>query len=769
MTTYVGSSLKRFEDPQLVQGKGVFVDDMVLPGMLHAAVLRSPHAHARIVSVDVSQARSMPGVVAVLTPADIEGVLGDIPPRGTERLEDAKFPHHPVLARGKVCYVGQPVAVVVAESRYLARDALDLLRVEYQPLAPLMDPLEAAGPESPLIHEEMGTNVAMRVQVGRGDVEAAFAQADRTVRERYHVPRLSAAPMEGRGLIAHYQASERHLTLWTSSQVPHKVKSFLAPLLKRPDISLRIVAPDVGGGFGQKVEIWPEEVALCHLSIRLERPIKWIEERWENVLAYQARGYYADVEAAVKSDGAILGMRFRMVADFGAYSLTSSPGPPYNTARRVAGPYAIPNMDNEILGVITNKPPTGPYRGAGGPEGAFFMERTVDLIARELNLDPAEVRRRNFVPPDAFPYANATGQTYDSGQFAVAFDRALELGEYSRFRQMQRESLPGQPLIGVGVATVVKQAGGIGEMRDSTAVVRIEPTGEVKVHTEISPHGQGTETTFAQIAADELGIRPDHIRILHGDSDLPTEGLGTFASRGLTVGGSAMYLGLQEARRKMAQIAGHILECPAEDIDFRDEKAFNRRDPEQVMSFQELASAAYRSDHLPDGVEPGLEFYGTFTLPNNAYGFGAHVAVIQVDPDTGDIGFLRYAAVHDCGRIINPKLTEGQIDGAMAQGLGQALMEAMLYSPEGQPLTGTFMDYSMPTAEDMPKLETDMLQTPSPVNPLGVKGGGELPTVASPVAVANALADALSRTTFRHLDAPLTPEKVWRALREKAP
>ena len=765
---YTGQPMKRFEDLPLLIGKGSFVDDMQLPDMLYAVVLRSPHAHARIRCIDAAAARHSPGVVRVLTAKDLAEAVRDIPPRPTEELEGVKVPEHPVLARDKVCYVGQPVAVVVAHDRYLARDALQLIEVDYQALPAVLDPLAAAQDTSEPIHEELGTNVAMSVRVGRGDIRAAFAQADAIVRGRYDVPRLSPAPMEGRGLLVRYQPADDLLTLWASTQVPHKVKTYLGRLLTRPPRHVRVIAPDVGGGFGQKVEVWPEDVALSYLAIVLGRPIKWIEERWENLLAYHGRGHTAEVEAAVRRNGSILGMRFRIIADVGAYFLTSTPGPPVNAAHRVAGPYAIPTMDVESLGVLTNKPPTGPYRGAGGPEGAFFMERTIDLIARELQLDPVEVRRRNFIPPTAFPYTTATGLTYDSGDFRPALERALELAEYRRFRQMQQARGSEASLLGIGVATVVKASGGRGEMRNSHARISVEPTGQVKVYTEVSPHGQGTETTFAQIVADELGVRIEDVQVLHGDTAMLPAGQGTFASRGLSIGGSAMYIGLQEAHRKLARIAARFLECPPEEIVFEAGSVFDRRYPEQTLAFSQVALAGQRPELLPAGIEPGLEFQVSFLLPENPFSFGAHVVVVEVDRDTGEVGLLRYAAVHDCGRVINPKLLAGQVHGAIAQGLGPALAEVMSYSPEGQPLTGSFLDYMIPVAADVPAITMDIRETPSPTNPLGVKGIGELPTVAAPVAVANAVLDALSSLGVRHIDIPLTPEKLWRAIQAGA-
>ncbi len=758
MAPYIGRSLKRFEDPRLLVGEGQFIDDMQLPDMLHIVVLRSPHAHARIVSMDIESVQHLPGVVTVLTARELDGKVRDIPRRVIGDLDGVELPEHPVLAGDRVCYVGQPVAMVVAESRALAEDAAEQLQITYEPLPPVIDLRAASEDDATPLHREQKNNVALRLQLGRGDVDAAFANADHIVRGRYEVPRLSAAPMEGRGLIAQYQPRDQQLTIWTSTQVAFKVKRFLAQTLIEAPRQLRVITPDVGGGFGQKVELWPEEVACSYLAMALQRPIKWIETRRENLLAYHGRGYCGDVEAAVGSDGRILGMRCRILADLGAYSLNATPGPPVNAAKRVAGPYDIADVDVECLGIMTNKPPTGPYRGAGGPEGAFFMERTVDLIARELDLDPAEVWRRNFIASDAFPYTTGTGLTYDSGQFEAVFARALELADYEGMRQRQRERREGEPRIGIGIATVVKASGGQGEMRNSNARVRVEPTGEVTVYTEVSPHGQGTETTFSQIVADTLGVEPEHVRVRHGDTDMLPWGQGTFASRGLSVGGSAMYEALQQVRQNLAHVAAEHLECTPQDIDFRDGQLVNTRNAAQALAFQEAAAAS----------SSGLESQVEFGLTDNPFGFAAHVVVVAIDPDTGALRFLRYAAVHDSGRIINPKLFEGQVYGAIAQGLGQALGEGMYYSADGQPLTGSFLDYVMPRAKEMLPLHAEAMQTPSPTNPLGLKGVGELPTVACPVAVVNAVLDALRDTDVRHLDAPVTQEKIWRAMHDVA-
>jgi carbon-monoxide dehydrogenase large subunit len=756
-TSYIGRSLKRFEDPRLLRGQGTFVDDLHLPEMLHAVVVRSPHAHARMHAIDTATVQQMPGVITVLTATELAGKVRDIPRRVVAGLDGVAVPEHPVLAAERVCYVGQPVAIVVATERALAEDAAAQVQVAYQTLPPVVDLRAAAEAHATLVHVDMGTNVALRLRLGRGDVDAAFARADRIVRGSYDVPRLSAVPMECRGLVAQYDRGEHELTLWTSTQVPHKVKRFLTQTLVQAPPRLRVIAPDVGGGFGQKVEVWPEEVACSYLAMTLQRPIKWIETRRENLLAYHGRGYAADTQAAVTRAGQILAIRCRILADLGAYSLNATPGPPVNAAHRVIGPYAIPDVDIECLGIMTHKPSTGPYRGAGGPEGAFFMERTIDLIARELDLDPVEVRRRNFIPPDGFPHTTGTGLTYDSGHFAVALERALELADYNSLRQQQRHRRPGQARLGIGIATVVKASGGQGEMRNSNARVRVEPTGKVQVYTEVSPHGQGTATTFAQIVADTLGVVPEAVQVLHGDTDMLPWGQGTFASRGLSAGGSAMYAALQQMRQDLSQVAAHRLECAPVDIDFQPGRLVNTRNPAQTLPFQEVAAAS----------PAGLECHVEYALAHNPFGFAAHVVVVEVDPDTGAVQLLRYAVVHDSGRIINPKLLEGQVYGAIAQGLGQALEEAMVYDSDGQPLTGSFLDYAMPRAKDVLPLLADTMQTPSPTNALGLKGIGELPTVACPVAVVNAVLDALADTGVRHLDAPLTREKVWRALQRR--
>lgn len=757
-TPFRGRPLRRFEDERLLRGEGAFVDDMRLPGMLHAAVLRSPHAHALVRSVDASRARAMPGVAAVLTGEDTAGVLPNIAAVRREGMGETPIPEHPVLAHERVCYVGQPVAIAVAEDRYAARDALDLIDVDYEPLEPLMDPREAARPDAPVLHAESSSNVVMRTAAGAGDVDAAFAAADHVVHASFEVPRLAAVPMECRATLAEYDASSDSLTVWTSTQVPHRVKTYLASLLPEAPGHIRVIAPDVGGGFGRKIEVWPEEVAVAYLAQQLGRPVKWAEDRSENIVTGHGRGYTADVEAAVASDGRVLGMRFRMLADMGAYFLTSTGGPPGNAVQRVAGPYAIPAMDVECLGVVTNRVPTGPYRGAGGPEAAVLIERTMDLIAAELGMDPVELRRRNFIPADAFPYTTATGLTYDSGDFARALDRVLELAGYAEVRERQSAARAGGPLIGIGVATIVKASGGKANVRNGEARIEIDASGHVVIYTDVSPHGQGIETSFAQIAADLIGVPPEQVSVRHGDTDMLATGGGTTSSRGLAVGGSAAYLALEQARERLRRAAAGLLGCAPADISLADGRAANGS---SSVPFGDVTAAAHREDGA-------LVFSASYTLPANPFAFAAHVAVVEVDRDTGDVALVRFAAVHDIGRVINPMIVRGQVHGGITQGIGQALSEAMVYDAAGQPLTGSLMTYGIPTAETTPRFLLDQLESPSPTNPLGIKGIGELPTVAAPVAVANAVMDALRGTTTRHIDMPLLPEKVWRALGEMA-
>jgi carbon-monoxide dehydrogenase large subunit len=686
---------------------------------------------------------------------------------GERAVDEFRPPEHPLLAKDKVCYVGQAVAVVIAQDPAIASDAVERIAVDYEPLSPVLDPHEAARDDASLIHGALGTNVAMRVRQRAGDLEEAFARADHVVLQRFAVPRVAPAPLETRGVMAHYQAQDDVLTIWNSTQAPHRLKHVLATLLNRPEHTVRVIAPDVGGSFGVKDCIFPEDVLIPWLALRLKQPVKWVEERRENMLAYHGRGMTLRIEAAVRQDGAILGMAVQVVADIGAYFLMTTASAPLNAVRRITGPYHIPALSVELLGVVTNKTPTGAYRGTGSPEAAFCMERTMDLIARDLGLDPAEVRRRNFIPPEAFPYQSAAGLTYDSGDYAQGLERILELVDYSGWRARAQQRTAAEPLLGIGLATFTKSSGASGDHRIESARVTIEPSGQITVSTGISPHGQGNATSFAQIVADALGVQPAQVRVQHGDTGIVAEGEGTSASRGLIVGGSALHSALQEARHALERLAAQLFGCAAEDVCFQDGRVFDCHQPEAQLTLPQLAEAASAAELLPAGVDSGLDFSARYTLPSAPVSFGAHAAVVEVDRDTGAVKILRYVGIHDCGRIVNPKLVEGQIMGGIAQGIGQALTEGMVYSEEGQPLTGSLLDYAIPKAAQMPALVLETIETPSPTNPLGAKGIGSVSTVPPPAALANAVLDALAGFGVRHLDTPLTPEKIWRAMQER--
>ena len=764
---YTGQSVRRFEDPRLLTGQGSYVDDIKLPGLLHAAVLRSLHAHANVRSIDASGASRLPGVVAVFTAADIQDLAVEIPTRTNTGADEFNPPRHPILASDKVCYVGQAVAVVIAEDPYSAADALEQILVDYETLTAVIDPDQATEEAAIVVHSDLGSNVSLRTLNAGGDLNAAFSQAKHVVRQTYQVQRLAPAPMEPRGLVADYKPEDDLLTVWDSTQHPHEVREHLVHLLGRTESGIRVVAPDVGGGFGEKGCLFPEEVLVPYLAIVLGRPIKWMESRQENMTAFHGRGHSVEVEAAVKSDGTILGIKVNIVADLGAYFLLSTPQVPVLTSHRLTGPYRTPAMSVEVQGVVTNKPPTGAYRGAGGPEAAFCMERTIDLIALDLDMDPAEVRRVNFISSEEFPHETPTGITYDSGEYAAAFSRALELSEYDAWRELSRQQpQDGDTLIGVGLATVVKGSGAKVITLSEHSRVIVDPTGKVTVHTGVSPHGQGTETTFGQITADVLGVTPADVRVLHSDTDILPVGGGTGASRGLIAGGTSLHVVLQEAQQKLAAIAAHLLDCPQEDVVLEGRLAFRKQDPQQSVPFTRLAEAAYIEELLPPGQEVGLDFQRAHTLRKSPYAFGAHVAVVEISRATGAIKIRKYVGVHDAGKIINPMLAEGQVHGAVVQGIGQALLEGMVYDPDGQPLSGSLMDYALPRADNMPDFIFETLETPSPITALGVKGIGELPTLAAPPAVVNAVMDALSQTGVRHIDTPLSSEKVWRALNE---
>ena len=757
---WVGRSLRRFEDARFLRGKGRYLADIALPGMLHMAVLRSPHAHARLIAIRSEAARAVPGVVAVLTAADLAGRVQPLP---TDAREGAQVVPvgHPILAAGKVRYVGEAVAAVVAETHQAAVDARDLVEVDYDPLPALVDARTAQG-AAIVLHEKAPDNVLVRWRRAGGDVGAAFSAARRVVRGTFHIPRLAAAPMETRGALAAHDPGTGVLTVWCSAQDPHRPRAQLSRVLGLPDDRIRTIVPDVGGGFGSKGALAPEAAAAAIAAMDLSRPVRWIEDRRENLLAsYQGRGLDAEVEMAVGEGGQILGVRARLIADVGAYLYPSTGGPPLSTAMLLTGVYDIPAAEVDLVGVATNKVPTGPYRGAGRPEAALIVERMIDLVAADLDLDPLEVRRRNFIPPERFPYANPLGFTYDSGNYGQALDRAAALLEYDRWREEQRRARAAGRLFGIGMATFIERAGpGVWE----SAAAIVNPSGRVTVRTGSHSQGQGHETSFAQIAADVLGIAPQAVVVQQGDSAVVPRGVGTFGSRSTAVGGSALVVALEKIRTKATRIAAHLLEAAPEDIVWDGDRLHVRGMASRNVTFQQVAAAAYNPSRVPPGTEMGLDATGYFALTGPVFPFGAHAAVVEVDRDTGALHIIRLVAVDDAGRIVNPLLAEGQVRGSAAQGLGQVLSEQVVYDESGQPQTATFAEYGLLRAPDLPPLVSEFLETLSPLNPLGAKGIGEAGCIGIPAAVANAVADALAPLGVRHVDFPFSSAKLWQLI-----
>ncbi|MBZ5699640.1 MAG: xanthine dehydrogenase family protein molybdopterin-binding subunit [Acidobacteriia bacterium] len=769
-TRYLGKPLKRKEDPRLIQGLAHYVDDIVLPGLHHAAILRSPYAHAQIRSVDVSKAQSAPGVVLVLTGADLRGSIGAVP--CAAQIPDMKAAPRPVLAHDRVRFVGEGVAVVVATDRYAARDAIDLIEVDYEPLTPVVDPEKALEKGSTVLYDGYKDNVAYRWELEGGDLKAAFKKADKVIKQRLVNQRLIPVAMETRGVVAEYKPGERQLTLWSSTQIPHLLRTQIASMLDVPEHSVRVITPEVGGGFGSKLNVYVEEALLGYLAMRLGKPVKWIETRRENMQGTtHGRDQIDDVEVAFKRDGTILGLRIHVIADLGAYYQLLTPLIPTLTGLMASGCYKIPAIRTEIIGVLTNKMSTDAYRGAGRPEATYLVERALDLVAAELKNDPADLRRKNFPKLEDFPYATPTGIIYDSANYPRSLDLALKMSDYKKLRQEQAKARKQGRCVGIGLSTYVEicamgpssamPAGGW-----ESATVRIEPSGMINILTGASPHGQGQETSFAQLGAEILGLEPDDVNVIHGDTSIVPYGIGTFGSRGTAVGGVAAYQSLMKLREKLAALAGFLLGEDPSKLVFADMKIFSKFQPKKSLAFGEVVAAAYSAKTLPPNMEPGLDATSFYEPKNFTFPFGAHVCVVEIDTETGDVRLIKYVAVDDCGNVLNPLLVEGQVHGGIVQAFGQAMLEEAVYDEQGQLITGELMDYAIPRASDMPWMETGRTVTPSPVNPLGVKGVGEAGTIGATPALANAVADALAPFGVRHVDMPFKRERIWKLMQK---
>ena len=766
--TLVGKPVKRREDPRLITGTATYVDDIKMPGMHYASIVRSPHAAANIKSINIEAAKNHPGVAAVFTGADTKDV-GPVPCGAS--LPGLRVPHHHILATDRVYFVGHPVAVVVATDRYIARDAADLIEVEYEVLPAVADPEKAVEAGAPPVHPQWPDNVAFTYHQEGGDVEKAFAEADVVVKQRITSQRLIPTAMETRGVVADYRVNDKAMTLYTSTQIPHLVRTLVASMLGLPENRFRVVAPEVGGGFGSKLNVYAEEALMGFVSMKLNKPVKWIESRRENFLCtIHGRGHVDFYQIAAKKDGTILGLKVKIIQDLGAYHQLLTPAIPTLSVIMLPGLYRFGNVSADIVGAFTNCTPTDAYRGAGRPEATHGIERIMDMLAAELKMDPAELRVKNFVQNEEFPFLTATGLTYDSGDYSAPLKKALELVDYSKFREEQKAARANGKLLGLGMATYgeicalgpspATPAGGW-----ESATVKVEPTGKVTVLTGSSPHGQGEETTFAQIVADELGVDIDDVLVVHGDTAIVQYGIGTFGSRNTAVGGTALYFACQDLKNKIKRYGAMLLET--DDVSFSSGYCTDNKSGKSV-TLAEIAGASYRAMKLPPNTEPGLVSTHFWEPPNFTFPFGAHICITEVDRETGHVELKRYIAVDDCGNIINPLLVAGQVHGGVAQGLGQALWEHAVYDDSGQLVSGELMDYAVPKASMMPWIESSHTITPSPVNPLGVKGVGEAGTIGCSPAVVNSVVDALSPLGVKHLDMPLTPEKLWREIRKGA-
>ena len=772
----IGARVKRVEDPRLLTGRGTYVDDKQLPGMLHVAFRRSELAHARIVSIDVAEARALPGVHGVFTMETLEGLVK--PAIATSKMRDYRPTAMYPLARGKVRYVGEPIVAVVAESRYIAEDALERIVVELDPLPDVVDPERAAQPDAPLLHEDCGSNVLVKREFKREDVDAALAGAAAVVGGRFRFTRKTAMAIENRAYLADYDAAHDGITLYSSTQVPGVIRDALVELMGLPGNRIRVVAPDVGGGFGGKASLYPEELAVCLLARQLTKPVKWCSDRMEDLCAtYQGFDEIVNAELGVDPEGRIVGLRADVTGDIGAYSIYpwTAALEPVQVISFMPGPYRVPAYRGSVRGVCTSKAPGGPYRGVGRPTSTFVMERLVDMAARKLGLDPREMRARNLVKPSEFPYKTPSGIVWDQSSFMESLDRACVGIDYDALRKAQSEARAQGRWVGIGIASYAELTG-IGSRISASpgmpintgteaATIRIDSTGGVTATFGVSSHGQGLETTLAQIVADELGARLEDIRIVQGDSTAVAHGTGTYASRSAVLGGGAATLASRGLKEKIVRVASHLLEAASVDIEVEGGEA-RVVGTDRKLTFNEIARAVYSEmGRLPPEVREQLEdtksydpYFGTTTS-------ATHIAQVEIDPGTLAVEVKRYVVAEDCGRIINPLIVDGQVHGAVAQGVGVALLEEMIYDQSGQILTASLADYIVPSSTEVPDMEIHHIEAVSPGTVGGFRGMGEGGTIGAPAAIANAIADALAPVGVEITELPVTPERLFRALR----
>ncbi|MGI5284092.1 xanthine dehydrogenase family protein molybdopterin-binding subunit [Nonomuraea polychroma] len=771
----VGRPRKRKEDARLLTGRTQWTDNLSRPGLLHVTFLRSPMAHARITRVDVSGARELPGVVAAFSGQDFAAEQGSLP-CAWPVSEDVVIPDHPPMAVSEVRYVGEAVACVIATDRYCAADALEAIDVEYEQLPAVLDMREALTADSPKVHE--AGNKAFSAKITSGDIEAAFRDAPIVIDRTFRQQRLIPSAMEPRAVMADTDGDS--FTVWSSTQIPHVLRVMLAVVTGIPEHKIRVIAPDVGGGFGSKLQVTAEEVLCLLLARKLGKPVKWTESRSEgNLTVHHGRDQIQHIRLAADADGRIRGLQVDLLADMGAYLMLITPGIPLLGASMFNAIYKMDAYEFACTGVFTTKMPTDAYRGAGRPEATFGIERVMDELAAEVRMDPLEVRRRNWIKHEEFPYTTISGLTYDSGNYEAATDKATAMFGYDKLRAEQADRRDrGDPVqLGIGVSTYTEMCGLapsrlLGEAKYAAGgwehgSVRLLPTGKVEVITGTSPHGQGHVTAWSQIVADALGVPFEDVTVLHGDTAIAHKGMDTYGSRSLVIGGIAVLKACEKVKDKARKLAAHVLECSPDDLEF-EAGAFKVRGTESQKTIQELSWAAFAAHDLPEGVEARLDSDATFDPENYSFPHGTHLCAVEVDTETGMVKIRSYVAVDDVGKVVNPLIVEGQVHGGIAQGIAQALFEEAVYDADGNLLTTTMADYLLPSAADLPTFTLDRTESPATSNPLGVKGVGEAGTIASTPAVVNAIVDALRPFGIQDVEMPCTPERVWRALEERA-
>ncbi len=757
-----GKPLKRKEDLRFLSGNCKFVDDIKAPSMLYASVVRSSYAHAKINSIKTDLAQFLSGVRAIYTGRDLSTRVPLMP--APSAAEERRPIARPVLASSVVNYVGEPVCFVVANDRYIAEDAAEMVEIEYSPLEPVVDPEVSIRPEAERIHARLNNNIGYHYVKEGGNIDQAFGEAEKIVKLKTLNQRVAPAPMEPRAVLSSYDAGSDSITVWTSTQSPFEVRSGLADILKMQENKVHIIVPDVGGAFGAKSYLYSEDVLACIASIDLGHPVKWIENRSENLATmFHGRGQIQSIEASVKGDGTVIGIKASIISDSGAYSSPETFGDPEITINMIPGPYALKNFRGELFCVYTNKVSFDAYRGAGRPEATFIIERAIDEIARELGLDPSEVRLKNFIQSQQFPYKSPTGYEYDKGEYEANLRKALEFANYNKWRVVQREERrkTNGRIIGIGMCTFLEISSWAPDFPQSASIT-VMPSGAIRVISGTLPQGQGHETPFAQIVADELGVDIEKITVTFGDTDKLPWGSSTGGSRSAALGGSAVKMCAQKIRQKMAEIAGKELGgLDPNSLVFRDEKIFQEREPDKSVTFDSVAAISYVPSKLPKDMEATLFAYSVFSPQNWTFPYGTHVCVVEIDRETGTPKILDYAGVDDVGRMINPMIVEGQVHGGVGQGVGQALLEEVVYGNGGELLTSNFMDYQIPNAADTVNVRWTNTFVPTKFNLLGVKGVGENGTVAATPAVVNAVVDALSPYGVRDVEMPIKPEKVW--------